>query len=102
MVINLPASDASPREVSQSYWAAEMERDVEKVLAHYHPDAVFVPNGQVLVGHDQIRTFYDESCRRFPRIEVEIVRDHHLDRRGVIEWRAVLTDSSGRRMPLVG
>lgn len=99
---SLPANDASPREVAQSYWAAEIERNVEKVLAPYHPDAVFVPNGQVLVGHDQIRTFYDKSCRRFPRLEVEIVRDQRLDRRGVIEWSAALTDHSGRRMPLVG
>lgn len=101
-MISLPANDASPREVAQSYWAAEIERNVEKVMAHYHRNAVFVPNGQVLVGHDQIRTFYDESCRRFPILEVEIVRDLRLDRQGVIEWSAALTDYSGRRMAFVG
>lgn len=98
----LPGADATPREVAQSYWATEIERDVEKVLAHYHPNAVFMPNGVELVGHDQIRTFYEDSCRRFPKLEVEIVRDMRIGDRGVLEWSAAVTDHDGTRYPFVG
>jgi len=98
----LPGPFATPRDVAQSYWAAEIARDVDRVLAHYHPDAVFVPNGQRLTGHDEIRTFYEDSCQRFPALEVEIVRDFHADRTGILEWSAALTDHRGARHALVG
>ena len=33
----------TPREVAESYWRAEESRNVERVLAHFHPDATFHP-----------------------------------------------------------
>jgi ketosteroid isomerase-like protein len=102
VVTELPSNTASPREVAESYWAAEVERDVDKVLAHYHSDAVFVPNGQRLVGHAEIRTFYEDSCRRFPILEVEIARETPGGDTTALEWQAALTDHQGRRVPFSG
>jgi len=97
-----PREDISVRSVAESYWAAEVERDVDKVLAHYHPDAVFIPNGDRLTGHEEIRTFYQESCRKYPSLEVAIVRETGDEATVALEWSAAVTDSSGRRMPFVG
>ncbi len=102
MVTGSAAREASPRDVAWSYWTAEIERDVDKVLAHYHPDAVFVPNGVALRGHDQIRTFYEDSCRRFPILEVEILRESGDGSIAALEWSAAVTDHEGTRVPFVG
>lgn len=99
---SLPTANATPREVAKSYWAAEIQRDVDLVLAHYHPDAIFIPNGRRLVGHAEIRTFYAESCRNYPVLEVEIVSNIGGDRISAIEWSAAVTDHSGHRVPFVG
>jgi ketosteroid isomerase-like protein len=102
-VVTAPSgAAASAREVAQSYWAAEVERDVDKVLAHYHADAVFIPNGIRLAGHAEIRTFYEDSCRRFPVLEVEIVRETGGDGITALEWSAAVTDHNGHRVPFVG
>jgi ketosteroid isomerase-like protein len=102
-VVTAPSeAAASAREVAQSYWAAEVERNVEKVLAHYHPDAVFIPNGRRLSGHTEIRTFYEDSCRRFPVLEVEIVRQTGGGEVTALEWSAAVTDHDGCRVPFVG
>ncbi|WP_375573087.1 nuclear transport factor 2 family protein [Ahrensia marina] len=102
MVAGLPTKDASARDVAWSYWQAEIDRDVEKVLAHYHSDAVFVPNGRQLTGHAEIRTFYDESCRLYPTLEVEIVRESRGGNIVALEWSAAVTDRSNLRIPFVG
>ena len=102
MVTGSAAREASPRDVAWSYWTAEIERDVDKVLAHYHPDAAFVPNGVALRGHDKIRTFYEDSCRRFPILEVEILRESGDGSIAALEWSAAVTDHEGTRVPFVG
>ena len=102
MVVDLPAKEASARDVAWSYWQAEIERNVEKILAHYHPDAVFVPNGNRLSGHAEIRTFYEESCRLYPVLEVDIVRESGDRGLAALEWSAAVTDHAGNRLPFVG
>jgi limonene-1,2-epoxide hydrolase len=100
--MDMPGEGASARAVAESYWAAEIERKVDKVLAHYHPDSVFIPNGQKLTGHAEIRTFYAESCRKYPVLEVEIVRESGDGKTVALEWSAAVCDHSGRRLPFVG
>ena len=64
-----PVPDATPREVAESYWRAEAERDVEKVRQHYHPDAVFLPPGERLEGWDQTRPWYEGTYERFREVK---------------------------------
>ena len=32
----------TPREVAESYWRAECSREIDAVLAHFHPDAELI------------------------------------------------------------
>src|ERR1700689_4237870 len=94
--------NASPREVAESYWRAEESRDVERVLEHFHPDATFHPVAGPLVGHDQIRTFYDGMGDNFPGLEVTITHEISRGDEAVLEWDAVLIDRDGIRIPICG
>jgi ketosteroid isomerase-like protein len=92
----------TPREVAESYWAAECRRDLDEILAHYHPDAEFRPAGGLLRGHAEISTFYQDSIARFPGLECRIVHEVSNDNEASLEWEAVLIDRAGVRHPLVG
>ena len=91
------------REVAESYWAAECSRDIDAVLTHYHPDALYQDGGGLLRGHAQIRTFYEGSFRDYPDLEVAILREYVLSPdSSALEVRAVLTDHGGRRFGIEG
>ena len=90
----------SARSIAEAYWKAECERDTEKVLAFYHEDATFCPPGQKLVGHSQIRTFYDASGLDFPGLEVEITNDFFVGDQSALEWKAVLTSVAGEKFAM--
>jgi steroid delta-isomerase len=92
----------TPREVAESYWHAEERRDVDAVLAHFRSDAVFHPVSGPLVGHEEIRTFYDGMGVDFPGLEVTIVRDITHGDEAALEWTAVLVDDHGRRFEICG
>jgi ketosteroid isomerase-like protein len=92
----------SPHEVAESYWKVECQRDLKAILAHYHEDAIMQPPGQVLHGHSEIRTFYEDSIRRFPVLEVKIVHEIRLGDEAAIEWDAAVTDHHGVRYPFTG
>lgn len=88
----------TPREVSESYWAAECRRDLDGVMAHYHPDATYEGPDGLRRGHDEIRMAYEESARQYPGLEVRIVREFPGDASSsAIEFDAVLVDPAGRR-----
>ena len=93
---------SSAREIAESYWQAECERDTEKVLTHYHLDATFCPPGQTLVGHEQIRTFYDVSGADFPGLRVIVESEFTVGDRSAIEWTAVLTSLQGEEFTIKG
>ena len=87
----------TPREVSESYWAAECRRDVDAVLAHYHPDATYEDAGGLRRGEREIRAAYEESARLYPGLEVEIVQEFPCGERSALEFDAVLIDRAGVR-----
>jgi ketosteroid isomerase-like protein len=97
-----PPASASPRSVAESYWRAEERRDVEAVLAHFHEDAVFHPVSGPLVGHAEIRTFYDGMGDTFPGLRVSIVHEIAAGNEAALEWEAVLTDHDGVEYPIRG
>jgi ketosteroid isomerase-like protein len=92
----------TPRAIAESYWTAECAHDIPAILSHYHDDAVFMPPGARLVGHDQIRTFYEESFRRFVGLDVTITHELSAGDQAAIEWKAVLTDAAGKNYDLFG
>lgn len=92
-----------PREVSESYWAAECRRDIDGVMGHYLPDASYEDAGGRRVGAAAIRQAYEESARAYPGLEVKIVREFTLDADcGALEFDAVLIDSAGTRFRVRG
>jgi hypothetical protein len=88
---------ATPRGVSEAYWAAECERDVDAVMAFYHDDAVYQDAGGVYLGNVAIRTAYERSATEFPGLEVHILRAVSNGNVGALEFVAWLTDTLGRR-----
>ena len=51
----------TPREVSESYWAAECRRDIDGVMAHYQPDGTYQDAGGLRRGHAEIRKAYEDA-----------------------------------------
>lgn len=93
----------TPRTVVETYWNIECTRDVEAILGCYNEDAeLLVPGLGRLVGHGQIRRFYQESIDRFPALEVSIVGAVEADDRGAFEWHSQFRDHAGRAFPFSG
>ncbi len=93
----------TPRDVSESYWAAECRRDIDAVMAHYHDDATYQDAGGLLRGHAEIRTFYEASARDYPGLEVTILREFPgSPDASALEVYAVLIDHGGRRFEIRG
>jgi ketosteroid isomerase-like protein len=90
------------REIAQSYWDAEMRRDLDAVLLHYRPDATFAAPGWAARGHDEIRKYYEDSFSSYPGLEVSIVRELTSGTESVFEWLASMITDAGVRVPLRG
>jgi len=88
----------TPREVAESYWAAECRRDLDAVLDHYHEDAiVHPPSGPPFIGRTGIADFYRDEMRDYPGLEVDIVHEVRDGDEAALEWEAVLVDQEGVR-----
>jgi ketosteroid isomerase-like protein len=92
----------TPLEVSESYWAAECRRDIDAVLAHFHPDATYEGPDGLRRGHREIRSAYEESARSYPGLEVRIVREFPLGDRSALEFDAAVIDVNGKRYRIRG
>jgi ketosteroid isomerase-like protein len=92
----------TPREIAESYWRAECSRDIDAILAHFHPDAELIAPGATLRGHGEIRGFYEDAVARFPGLEVTVGRDLSTGDEACIEWEAVMIDHEGKRHPASG
>jgi ketosteroid isomerase-like protein len=92
-----------PRELIEAYWRAEERRDLDGVLDHYTEDAeLVVPEMGRLVGHSEIRKFYEESIERFPELRVDIVRGIVDGPSGAFEWASVHRDRASKEYPCAG
>jgi ketosteroid isomerase-like protein len=92
----------TPREVSESYWAAECRRDIDGILDHYHADGTYEGPDGLRRGHAEIRAAYEESARLYPGLEVEILKEFPLGDWAAIEFDAVLIDPAGKRYRVRG
>ncbi|MHB8293232.1 MAG: nuclear transport factor 2 family protein [Acidimicrobiales bacterium] len=94
---------ARPRAVVEAYWQAECKRDVQAVLGYYRSDAqLVVPGMGLLVGHEDIRRFYQASVDRFPILRVEITDAVEDGTLGAFEWSSVFLDEKEEEYRLTG
>ena len=93
---------STPRQVSESYWAAECRRDIDAVIEHYHADAFYQDGGGRYEGHAAIRGFYERSAEAFPGLEVTILREISAGDEGAVEFVAHLVDPQGRTSVIRG
>jgi ketosteroid isomerase-like protein len=92
----------TPREVSESYWAAECRRDINAVMDHYHPDGTYEGPDGLRRGHANIRAAYEEHMRLYPGLEVEIVQEFPHGDRSALEFDAAFIDTAGKRYRVRG
>jgi len=89
--------------LAREYWTAEESRDIKAILSFFSKDARWTgPDGVTLVGHDQIRTFYENSAAAYPLLSVEIMRSYGDKHEGTVEWKAKLTAPDGKVLDLSG
>lgn len=94
---------STPREVAESYWAAECRRDIDGVMAHYQEDATYQDGAGLLRGQAAIRQYYEASVRDYPGLTVEILREFPATPdTSAFEVDAVLTDHHGGRSRIQG
>jgi len=94
---------ATPREVSEAYWAAECRRDVDAVMTYYHPDGIYEDAGGRRAGETAIRGAYEDSARAYPGLEVRIVREFTFSANcTALEFDATLIDPAGQRFRVRG
>ncbi len=93
----------TPREVSESYWAAESRRDLDAVMAHYRRDGSYEGPDGIRRGHAEIRKAYEDSAREYPGLDVRIVREFMATPDcSALEFDALLVDPHGRRFRVRG
>lgn len=95
---------SAARELQTSAWDAECRHDLDGLLAHFHPDAVFHPAGQpAKQGHDAIRKMTEDFYRSFPELSIEILREWgDGEDSAAFEFRAHLVNVEGERFTLDG
>ena len=89
--------------LARDYWTAEESRDIKSILSFFSKDARWTgPDGITLVGHEQIRTFYENSAAAYPKLSVQVMRSYGDKREGSVEWKAKLTAPDGKVLDLSG
>lgn len=91
-----------PQDVLRAYFATEMNRDVDSIMEFYAPDARFTGPNEVREAHGEIRPFYEDSCARFPGLDVTVVTSFDSGENAVAEWSATLTGPAGGNLYLKG
>jgi ketosteroid isomerase-like protein len=95
---------SSARDLQASAWDAECRRDLDALLDHFQPDAVFHPyGGAPQRGHAAIRKMTEDFYEAFPVLDIDILGEWgNGDSAAAFEFRAKLTDSEGKRFDLDG
>jgi ketosteroid isomerase-like protein len=95
-------STPRPAEVLRNYFATEMDRNVDTIMEFFADNARFSGPNEVRSGHGEIRPFYEDSCTRFPVLDVKVVTSFDHGDNAVAEWDAILTDPDGVELTLKG
>jgi len=74
--------------LAREYWNAEESRDINAILSFFSRDARWTgPDGVTLVGHDQIRTFYEKSAAEYPTLSVEVMGSYEISMKAQLNGR---------------
>lgn len=92
------------RQIQDSAWDAEVRRDLDELIAHFHTDAVFHPaGGAPQRGHEAIRAMTEEFYAAYPELAIEVRNEWNRgDSAGVFEFRARIADNDGVEFTLDG
>jgi ketosteroid isomerase-like protein len=90
------------RDLAEAYWAAEERRDIDAIMALYHPDAVYQDAGGRVEGAAGLRAWYERSAATYPRLTVDILREYPDGDGSAIEFDATLWDRDGRPFVIRG
>jgi uncharacterized protein (TIGR02246 family) len=102
-VAMLAALANGPREVTESYFAAENRRDLPGILEHFAEDVRFVaPDGQALIGRDAICRFYAANITALATLQVDLVDEISIGDRGTLQWRAEARTPDGEIVRMHG
>lgn len=86
-----------------SAWDAECRHDLDTLLGHFAPEAVFHPaGGAPQTGHAAIRAMTEEFYAAYPDLSIEVRREWTDETSGAFEFRAHLVDTQGARSTLDG
>jgi putative intracellular protease/amidase/ketosteroid isomerase-like protein len=93
----------SARAVTESYFTAEGQRDLDAVLDHFSEDVRFIdPRGRVMDGRAAIAAFYAENMQALPKLRVDLVDSLESNGRAALEWLAEGVDRAGARVLMRG
>ena len=84
-------------ELAKSYWQAESERDMEKILSHF---AVFISPTMELTGRSEVRKYYEGVMESFGSVSVTVENSVEQGNQLVVEWKAVLGSGAYERTVL--
>ena len=85
-----------------AYWIDECARDLDKLLAHFTPDAaVITPDGAVH-GHAAIAALYRKSFDAYPGLTVDMTAGFAGEGAHCFEFSAVLQDGRQERWLVEG
>ena len=92
------------RDLQASAWDAECRRDLDALLSHFHPDAVFHPAGApAQQGHAAIRTMTEDFYGSYPELAIDILDEWgDGESSAIFEFQAHLTDLEGGKSTLDG
>jgi ketosteroid isomerase-like protein len=95
---------SSARALQESAWDAECRHDLDGLLDHFLPDAMFYAYGQPpQQGHSAIRKLTEDFYRAFPELTIDVLGEWtNGDSSAAFEFRAHLTDPDGKRFTLRG
>lgn len=83
-------------DIIKSYWKAEGEKDLEKILTHFTEQASFSSPTMELKGKENIKEFYQGMIDNFKKIDV--VPSHFLEQGNeiAVEYSCKLVKPDGR------
>ena len=79
-------------EVARSYFEAVGNRDIDAMLAHWHPDGTGYIHGMIDIKvPDTYRGWFTEMFKAFPDMQFEVLDIVADDERAAVRWRATGT-----------